>query len=176
MDNPLVGIIMGSDSDLPILKETAEILEKLGIGYEMIVSSAHRTPERTMEYVKSAKARGLKVIIAAAGGAAHLPGVAAAYTVLPVIGVPIMGKSLAGTDSLYSIAQMPGGIPVATVAINGALNAGLLAAEIIGVYDEGIYEKLLEYRRKLAETVENKSKKLEKIGYEAYLKENSQEK
>jgi len=141
-----VGIIMGSDSDLPVMEESVKVLKEFGIGYEVKVLSAHRTPNQHAEYSKSALKRGLKVIIAAAGGAAHLPGVTAAQTTLPVIGVPIKGKALEGMDALLSIVQMPPGIPVATVAVNGAKNAAILAAEIIGLVDNDIQKKLAEYK------------------------------
>jgi 5-(carboxyamino)imidazole ribonucleotide mutase len=144
-----VGIIMGSDSDLPIMEDAIKVLKEFGIGYEVRVLSAHRTPNQHAEYSKSALSRGLKVIIAAAGGAAHLPGVTAAQTTLPVIGVPIKGKSLEGMDSLLSIVQMPPGIPVATVSINGAKNAAILAMSIMGVANSGIQEKLVEYKKKM---------------------------
>jgi 5-(carboxyamino)imidazole ribonucleotide mutase len=144
-----VGIIMGSDSDLPIMEDAIKVLKEFGIGYEVRVLSAHRTPNQHAEYSKSAVSRGLKVIIAAAGGAAHLPGVTAAQTTLPVIGVPIKGKSLEGMDSLLSIVQMPPGIPVATVSINGAKNAAILALIIMGVANSDIQEKLVEYRKKM---------------------------
>jgi 5-(carboxyamino)imidazole ribonucleotide mutase len=165
-----VGIIMGSDSDLPVIKEAADILHEFGVSYELTIVSAHRTPDRLFEYAKSAKARGLKVIIAGAGGSAHLPGMAASLTTLPVIGVPIMTKALGGVDSLYSIVQMPPGIPVATVAINGAKNAGILAASILSVSDEALAEKLQKYKQGLNAMVHEKIEKLEKIGYEEYLK------
>ena len=149
-DNKIeVGIIMGSDSDLPVMEETLKVLKEFGIGYEVKVLSAHRTPNQHAEYSKSALNRGLKVIIAAAGGAAHLPGVTAAQTTLPVIGVPIKGKALEGMDALLSIVQMPPGIPVATVAVNGAKNAGILAAEIIGLVNSDIQKKLAEYKIKM---------------------------
>jgi len=144
-----VGIIMGSDSDLPVMEDAVKVLKEFGVGYEVKVLSAHRTPNQHAEYSKSAVSRGLKVIIAAAGGAAHLPGVTAAQTTLPVIGVPIKGKSLEGMDALLSIVQMPPGIPVATVAINGAKNAAILAVSIIGVANSDIQEKLVEYKKKM---------------------------
>jgi 5-(carboxyamino)imidazole ribonucleotide mutase len=144
-----VGIIMGSDSDLPIMEEAIKVLNEFGIGYEVRVLSAHRTPDQHAEYAKSASDRGLKVIIAAAGGAAHLPGVTAAHTTLPVIGVPIKGKSLEGMDSLLSIVQMPPGVPVATVTINGAKNAAILAVEIISLSDSIILSKLKDYKKKM---------------------------
>ena len=169
MNNPLIGIIMGSDSDLPVMHEAAKILEQFGIEHEITVVSAHRTPDRLMEYAKSAEERGLKVIIAGAGGAAHLPGMAAAHSVLPVIGVPILTKTLRGIDSLLSIAQMPPGVPVATVAINGAKNAGILAAEIIGTSDESVRAKVRAYKEKMETEVLAKVEKLEDLGYEEYL-------
>lgn len=149
-----VGIIMGSKSDHPVMKEAADILEKFGIEYEISVVSAHRTPERMVEYAKSAASRGLKVIIAGAGGAAHLPGMTASLTPLPVIGVPIKSSnSIDGWDSVLSILQMPGGIPVATVALNGAKNAGILAASIIGSSDPNILNKISDYKNQLKEDV-----------------------
>ena len=168
---PVVGVIMGSDSDLPVMAKAGEMLGKLGVPYEMTIVSAHRTPERLTEYANTAAGRGLKVIIAGAGGSAHLPGMVAAQTVLPVIGVPVQTKALGGVDSLYSIVQMPPGIPVATVAINGALNAGLLAAKILAVEDGALSEKVAAYAEELRTMVEKKAEKLETIGYEAYLKE-----
>jgi len=162
---------MGSDSDLAIMSEAAKILERFGIGAELKIMSAHRTPDKATEYAKSARERGLLVLIAGAGGAAHLPGVLAAFTSLPVIGVPIKSLSLSGADSLYSIVQMPGGIPVATVGINGALNAGLLAARILGATDAAIAKKLDEYRAELNDAVLKKNEKLGRIGYEEYLRD-----
>lgn len=148
-NNVIVGIIMGSDSDLPIMEEAIKILKEFSIGYEVKILSAHRTPEQHAEYSKSAVDRGLKVIIAAAGGAAHLPGVTAAHTTLPVIGVPIKGKSLEGIDSLLSIVQMPPGVPVATVSINGAKNAAILAVEIIALSDNTVLSQLKDYKKKI---------------------------
>ncbi|MBX7225478.1 MAG: 5-(carboxyamino)imidazole ribonucleotide mutase [Chitinophagales bacterium] len=149
-----VGIIMGSQSDLTVMQEAAEMLEKFGIEYEITVVSAHRTPERMYEYAKSAKGRGLKVIIAGAGGAAHLPGMVASITTLPVIGVPIKSSnSIDGWDSVLSILQMPGGIPVATVALNGAKNAGILAAKLMGAFSEQVSAKLIEYQEELKNNV-----------------------
>ena len=168
-----VGIIMGSDSDLPVMKEAADFLTSLEIPYEITIVSAHRTPKRLYEYAESAIDRGLSVIIAGAGGSAHLPGMVASITTLPVIGVPIQSKVLNGVDSLYSIVQMPPGIPVATVAINGAKNAGILAASILSVHDTDIAIKLSEYKESLVDMVGGKIDKLEKIGYEAYLSEMS---
>lgn len=168
---PVVGIIMGSDSDLPVMSNAAKILDDLGVEYELTIVSAHRTPDKLYNYAKTAKEKGLKVIIAGAGGAAHLPGMTAAMTPLPVIGVPVMTKTLSGVDSLYSIVQMPPGIPVATVAINGALNAGLLAAKIAAVSDEKLSDKIEEYAKSLEDMVESKAEKLEEIKYSAYLEQ-----
>jgi len=166
-----VGILMGSDSDLSVMSKAAEILEEFGIEYEMTIISAHRMPDVFFQYANTAEERGLKVIIAGAGGAAHLPGMAAAIFPLPVIGVPIHTKSLGGVDSLYSIVQMPSGIPVATVAINGALNAGLLAAKILAVGNPELLEKIKKYAVGLRDAVVTKADKLESIGYEEYLKQ-----
>jgi 5-(carboxyamino)imidazole ribonucleotide mutase len=150
----MVGIIMGSQSDLAIMEQAADFLKSLEIPYELTVISAHRTPERMFDYAKSAKSRGLKVIIAGAGGAAHLPGMVASCTTLPVIGVPILSSnSIDGWDSVLSILQMPSGIPVATVALNGAANAGILAAKIVGVSDENVTKKLEKYQNSLKEKV-----------------------
>ncbi len=155
----LVGIIMGSDSDLPIMKEASDILNDFGISNEMKIISAHRSPQVLAEYATDAHKRGMKIIIAGAGAAAHLPGVTAAYTPLPVIGVPIKSKSLEGMDSLLSIVQMPSGVPVATVAINGAKNAGILAAQIIGTGNELIQKKIIEFKEKLSkESIQKNSK------------------
>ena len=162
---------MGSDSDLPIMKEACEILDEFGISYEITIVSAHRTPERMFEYARSAKEKGFKVLIAGAGGAAHLPGMVASLTPLPVIGVPIKTKSVEGLDSLLSIVQMPPGIPVATVAVNGAKNAGILAASILGVFDEKISQKIEQYKKTLEETVLAKAKKLEAESYQKYIDE-----
>lgn len=168
---PVVGIIMGSDSDLPVMSNAAKILNELGIAYELTIVSAHRTPERLFKYSKTAAERGLKVLIAGAGGAAHLPGMAASMTVLPVIGVPVHTKSLGGLDSLYSIVQMPPGIPVAAVAINGALNAGLLAAKMLACSDSELSNKISAYSKSMETMVEEKAEKLETIKYEEYLKQ-----
>ncbi|OQY40767.1 MAG: 5-(carboxyamino)imidazole ribonucleotide mutase [Spirochaetaceae bacterium 4572_7] len=168
---PVVGIIMGSDSDLPVMKDAASILDSLNIRYELTVVSAHRTPDRLVNYSKSARSRGIKVIIAGAGGAAHLPGMVAAMTPLPVIGVPIKTKTLNGLDSLYSIVQMPPGIPVATVAINGAKNAGILAASILGSSNNEILDRVESYKKDLESQVLDKATKLEEIKYSNYLKE-----
>ncbi len=148
---PKVSILMGSDSDLPIMKKAAEVCKEFGVDYEMRVISAHRNPMDAIEYAQKAHKRGIKVIIAGAGGAAHLPGVLAGNTPLPVIGVPVMGKSLSGMDSLFSIVQMPPGVPVATVGVDGAKNAGLLAMQIIGTGEPAIMEKYLDYKIKLSE-------------------------
>jgi 5-(carboxyamino)imidazole ribonucleotide mutase len=169
---PIVGIIMGSDSDLPIMQEAAKILDIFQIPYELTIVSAHRTPERLFNYAKDAIEKGLKVIIAGAGGAAHLPGMVASLTTLPVIGVPVKTKTLNGLDSLYSIVQMPPGIPVATVAINGSKNAGILAASIIGAYNQEISNKVHQYKMELKEMVEDKALTLEQIKYKQYLDEN----
>jgi len=170
MMKPLVGIVMGSDSDLPVMKESAEILEEFQVSFEITVISAHRNPERLAEYASSAEDRGLKVIIAGAGGAAHLPGVIAAKTSLPVIGVPIKTSTLNGLDSLYSIVQMPSGVPVATVAINGAKNAGLLAVQILGVGNQGLLNKFGDYKKKMTLRVDKTADELEELGYKEYLK------
>ncbi|MBP9616202.1 N5-carboxyaminoimidazole ribonucleotide mutase [Arcobacter acticola] len=170
MKKPLVGIIMGSDSDLPIMQEAAKILEFFEIEFEVTVVSAHRTPERLFKYSKEAEKRGIRVIIAGAGGAAHLPGMVASITPLPVIGVPVKSASLEGMDSLLSIVQMPGGIPVATVAINGAKNAGILAAEILGVKYKEIRQKIKAFKKELRAEVEQKAENLENLEYKEYLK------
>jgi len=164
-----VGIIMGSDSDLPIMQDAAKILEELEISYEITIVSAHRTPQRMFDYAMQAKKRGIRVIIAGAGGAAHLPGMVASITPLPVIGVPMETKSLSGLDSLYSIVQMPHGIPVATVAINGAHNAGLLAAKILGQGNDALLDRIEKYTQGLNSMVLNKVDTLEKLGYKEYL-------
>ena len=170
--NPVVSIIMGSDSDLPIMKQAAEILEQFNIAIEVTIVSAHRTPDRLMKFSKEAAARGIKVIIAGAGGAAHLPGMVASVTTLPVIGVPIKSSnSIDGWDSVLSILQMPSGVPVATVALNGAKNAGILAAQILGSNDEKISKKIADYKKSLLKEVEEKFNKLEKVGYRTYLKQ-----
>ena len=165
-----VGIIMGSDSDLPVMSKAAEILDELQVPYELTIVSAHRTPDRLCEYAKTAEEKGLSVIIAGAGGAAHLPGMTAAMTVLPVIGVPVQTKALGGVDSLYSIVQMPSGIPVATVAINGGANAGLLAAKILATSDAELLERLKAYSKELKEQVQAKDARLQEVGYKNYQK------
>lgn len=165
---PKIGIIMGSDSDLSVMEEAAKICENFDIQYELTIVSAHRTPERMFKYAKQAETRGIEVIIAGAGGAAHLPGMTASITSLPVIGVPIKTSNLQGLDSLLSIMQMPGGVPVATVAINNAKNAGLLAVEILAIKYPEIKIKIKKYKENLNKEVEEKAKKLEKIGYKKY--------
>jgi 5-(carboxyamino)imidazole ribonucleotide mutase len=165
--NPLVGIIMGSDSDLNVMQAASDILKQFGIPHEVTVVSAHRTPHRMIEYASTAKARGLKVIIAGAGGAAHLPGMVAAVTVLPVIGVPIKSSnSIDGWDSVLSILQMPNGVPVGTVALNAAKNAGILAAEILGTADEAVSQKVADYKNSLNNEVIEKVEKMKKDGWE----------
>ncbi len=166
-----VAILMGSDSDLGVMKDAAEILESFGIGYHLSIVSAHRTPERLFDFAKTAEKKGFKVIIAGAGGSAHLPGMIASLTPLPVIGVPVKGKSFEGLDSLLSIVQMPPGIPVAAVAVNGAKNAGILAASIIGVSNKKILKKVYDYKNSLEKEVLRKVQKLEKIGFQKYLDE-----
>lgn len=169
--NVKIGIIMGSDSDLPVMQNAAKVLDDLQVAYELTIVSAHRTPKRLYDYAQTAKDRGLKVIIAGAGGAAHLPGMVAAMTVLPVIGVPVQTKALGGVDSLYSIVQMPPGIPVATVAINGGLNAGLLAAKILATEDEALSQRLADYAKGLEDMVVKKAARLEDIKYKGYLEQ-----
>jgi len=160
MTNPLVGVVMGSDSDWSVMSDAADALKEFGIEYEVEVLSAHRTPEKLIEWGKAAASRGIKVIIAGAGGAAHLPGMLASVTTLPVIGVPVSLSKLDGMDSLLSIVQMPGGIPVATVSIGGAKNAGILAARILGTNDPGLEKKLIEYGKSLASLVAEKNEQL----------------
>ena len=162
MKKPLVGINMGSDSDYSVMEETIQILDRLGVPHDVLVASAHRSPERTRNYTKNAKRRGIKILIAGAGGAAHLAGMLAAESTLPIIGVPIDSTSLSGLDSLLSTAQMPGGVPVATMAIGkpGARNAGILAAQILALTDENLNSRLLKYKKEQAKEVERKSKNL----------------
>jgi len=155
-----VGIIMGSDSDLPVMQEAADILSELGVTHEMTIVSAHRTPARLYDYAETARGRGMRVIIAGAGGAAHLPGMAAAITPLPVIGVPVKSSALGGQDSLLSIVQMPAGVPVATVAINGARNAGILAAQILGTGEPALLDRVAQFKRDLEATVLAKVEKM----------------
>ncbi|MEH2322262.1 MAG: 5-(carboxyamino)imidazole ribonucleotide mutase [Nostoc sp.] len=168
---PLVAIIMGSDSDLPTMKDAIAVCEEFGVESEVGIVSAHRTPERMVQYAQFAHQRGIKVIIAGAGGAAHLPGMVASLTPLPVIGVPIPTRNLQGVDSLYSILQMPAGIPVATVAIGNAKNAGLLAVQILATHQPELLEKVQQYRKTLCESVIAKQAKLEELGYEQYLQQ-----
>jgi 5-(carboxyamino)imidazole ribonucleotide mutase len=160
MTDVRVGIIMGSDSDLPVMQDAAAILREFGVPYEMTIVSAHRTPARLYEYAQKARACGIRVIIAGAGGAAHLPGMAAAITELPVIGVPVRSSSLSGEDSLLSIVQMPAGVPVATVAINGARNAGILATQILGVANPALLDRVVQYKKDLEAMVMEKVGKL----------------
>ncbi|MCI8785588.1 MAG: 5-(carboxyamino)imidazole ribonucleotide mutase [Eubacterium sp.] len=165
-----VGIVMGSDSDMPVMAKAADVLEQLGVAYEMTIISAHREPDVFFEYAKSAEEKGFKVIIAGAGMAAHLPGMCAAIFPMPVIGIPMHTTSLGGRDSLYSIVQMPSGIPVATVAIGGGVNAALLAAKILAVSDGELLQKLKDYSRELKEQVQAKDAKLKEAGYKNYTK------
>jgi 5-(carboxyamino)imidazole ribonucleotide mutase len=169
MNKPTVGIIMGSDSDLPTMKDAIAVCEEFNVPCEVAIVSAHRTPQRMVEYAQTAHQRGLKVIIAGAGGAAHLPGMVASLTPLPVIGVPVASRHLQGIDSLYSIVQMPAGIPVATVAIGNAKNAGLLAVQILAVHQPELLERVLQYRQSLSESVMAKQTRLEELGYHNYL-------
>jgi 5-(carboxyamino)imidazole ribonucleotide mutase len=169
MTSPLIGIIMGSDSDLPTMKAAIEICEQFEIPHQVAIVSAHRTPERMVEYAQTAHQRGLKVIIAGAGGAAHLPGMVASLTPLPVIGVPVQTKTLQGVDSLYSIVQMPAGIPVATVAIGNATNAGLLAVQILATQDPELLAQVQSYRQSLKEMVLDKQARLEEVGHHNYF-------
>ena len=163
-----VAIVMGSDSDMPIMKKAAEFLDQMGIDFEMTIISAHREPDIFFEWAKGAKDRGVKVIIAGAGKAAHLPGMCAALFPMPVIGIPMKTSDLGGVDSLYSIVQIPSGIPVATVAINGGLNAGILAAKILATSDEALLEKLEAYSEEMKQSVVEKAEKLDKVGYKDY--------
>ena len=166
----LVSIVMGSDSDMPVMSKAADVLEELGVSFEMTIISAHREPDTFFEYAKTAEERGVKVIIAGAGMAAHLPGMCAAIFPMPVIGIPMHTTSLGGKDSLYSIVQMPSGIPVATVAINGGTNAGILAAKILSVSDSELLKKLKAYSESMKEAVEKKDAKLKEVGYKNYSK------
>ena len=163
-----VGIVMGSDSDMPVMAKAAEMLDKFGISYEMTIISAHREPDIFFNYAKSAESKGFKVIIAGAGMAAHLPGMCAAIFPMPVIGIPMHTTSLGGRDSLYSIVQMPTGIPVATVAINGGANAGILAAKILATSDAALLERLKDYTKNLKESVQKKDARLQEVGYKNY--------
>lgn len=170
MSKPLIGIIMGSQSDLKIMKDAAEVLEELDVPYELTIVSAHRTPQRLVEYASNARSRGLKVIVAGAGGAAHLPGMIASLTSLPVIGVPIKSSnSIDGWDSALSILQMPAGVPVATVALDGARNGGILAAQIIGTNDKALFKRLDKFKNALKVKVEAAAKKIESQGWKGAL-------
>lgn len=169
MAQPLVSIIMGSDSDLHVMGKAASVLTELKVAHEIWIASAHRTPAVTQELAAGAAAKGIRVIIAGAGGAAHLPGVIAAYTHLPVIGVPISSGALGGIDALYSIVQMPSGVPVATMAINGAKNAGIFAAQILALENQAIEQNLIDYKKGLAVTVSEKNKRLQQLGVDGYL-------
>ena len=160
---------MGSDSDLPVMQEAAAILSQLGVEYELTIVSAHRTPDRLVDYGKNAHLNGIGVVIAGAGGAAHLPGMIAAFTHLPVIGVPVKSSNMSGLDSLYSIVQMPPGVPVATVAINGARNAGILAAQIIGISNNEVAKSVITFKESMNLEVLEKAEKVEEIGYQNYL-------
>lgn len=166
-----VGIVMGSDSDLGVMSKAAEMLEKFGIEYEMTIISAHRMPDVFFDYAKKAEEKGFKVIIAGAGGAAHLPGMCAAIFPMPVIGVPIYTRTVGGVDSLYSIVQMPSGIPVATVAIDGGANAGILAAKILATSDDELLARLKEYKEDLKDGVMKKKEKIENVGYKKYMED-----
>ncbi|RMD70959.1 MAG: 5-(carboxyamino)imidazole ribonucleotide mutase [Bacteroidetes bacterium] len=169
---PLVSIIMGSDSDLPVMGQAALILEELGVPFELSVVSAHRTPERMFDFARTAHQRGIRVIIAGAGGAAHLPGMVASLSPLPVIGVPVKSSnSIDGWDSILSILQMPNGVPVATVALNAAKNAGILAAQILGASDPELQARILDYKAGLRRAVEEKNERLERLGWKSYLKQ-----
>jgi 5-(carboxyamino)imidazole ribonucleotide mutase len=163
-----VAIVMGSDSDLPVMQEAAKLLEELQIEYYISVVSAHRTPDRLVEFSKTAHTNGYEIIIAGAGGAAHLPGMIASHTHLPVIGVPVKSSNMSGIDSLYSIVQMPPGIPVASMAINGAKNAGIMAASILGLQDSAVAKRLISYKKNMEDTVLTKAKNLEAKGYKNY--------
>ncbi|MBS4023785.1 MAG: 5-(carboxyamino)imidazole ribonucleotide mutase [Dethiobacter sp.] len=169
MNKTLVGIIMGSDSDLAVMRAAADVLEEFGVPFELTIVSAHRTPDRLYSYAQEAAARGIEVIIAGAGGAAHLPGMTASVTELPVIGVPVQTAALGGVDSLYSIVQMPPGVPVAVVAINGAKNAGLLAVQMLGIKEPSLRKKIIDFKAEQRATVEKKAARLEKDGYRNYL-------
>ncbi len=169
MSSPLISIIMGSDSDLPTMQKAIAICEEFNVPHEVAIVSAHRTPERMVDYAQQAHLRGLKVIIAGAGGAAHLPGMVASLTPLPVIGVPVASRYLQGVDSLYSIVQMPAGIPVATVAIGNAQNAGLLAVQILAAHQPDLLAKVQQYRQSLKDMVMDKQSNLDELGYQQYL-------
>ncbi len=166
-----VSVVMGSDSDLPIMSACMQALDRFDISYEVLISSAHRLPEDTASFAKNAEERGVEVIIAGAGGAAHLAGAISALTPLPVIGVPLSGSALGGVDALYAVVQMPRGIPVATVAVDGAFNAGILAAQIIGTSDQNIRQRVKQYKEDLAQQVRKKNQKMQQIGFREYLDE-----
>ena len=168
---PKVGIVMGSDSDMKVMSKAADMLEKLGVEYEMTIISAHREPDVFFEYAKSAEEKDFKVIIAGAGMAAHLPGMCAAIFPMPVIGIPMSGKNLEGVDALYSIVQMPPGLPVATVAIDGGVNAAILAARILATSDPELLGRLKAYSQEMKETVQAKAEKLDQLGHKEYLKQ-----
>ncbi|MEO0778599.1 MAG: 5-(carboxyamino)imidazole ribonucleotide mutase [Bacteroidota bacterium] len=171
MSSPLVSIIMGSDSDLPVMRQAAELLETMDVAFELTIVSAHRTPKRLFSFAQKAHQRGIKVIIAGAGGAAHLPGLVASLSPLPVIGVPLKSSNSSdGWDSVLSILQMPNGVPVATVALNAAKNAGILAAQILGTQDEALQQRVVQYKKDLEKGVASKYKKLEKMGFRDYRK------
>ncbi len=170
-NGPLVAVVMGSDSDLPTLQPAIIVLEQFDLPVEVRVLSAHRTPLEMVDFAQKAKVRGLKVIVAGAGGAAHLPGMLASLTSLPVIGVPVKSRALSGVDSLHSIVQMPAGIPVASVAIAGGLNAGLLAAQILAIYDQKLDKKILNYRKEMHDKVVTKDRRLTELGVDSYLEE-----
>lgn len=172
MDKPLISIIMGSDSDLPVLKDAAKTLEEFAVTFEIKIISAHRNPAGLNQYCQSAQDKGVKIFIAAAGGAAHLAGVIAAHTTLPVIGIPVKAWSLEGLDSLLSTVQMPPGVPVATVGINGAKNAAILAIQILALSDDNLKNKLSGYKQKWKELLEKKTDELDKLGVEKYLEKN----
>jgi 5-(carboxyamino)imidazole ribonucleotide mutase len=173
MSQPIVSIIMGSDSDFPVMKQAAEILDSLGIPFELTIVSAHRTPNRMFKFAQTAHEQGIRVIIAGAGGAAHLPGMVASLSPLPVIGVPVKSSnSIDGWDSVLSILQMPSGVPVATVALNGAKNAGILASQIIGSADMDVREKVIRYKKELESAVEQKISNIEGQGFEQFFNEN----
>lgn len=174
MTQASIGIIMGSDSDLPTMQEAIAICAEFGVNTEVAIISAHRTPERMVKYAQEAHQRGLKVIIAGAGGAAHLPGMVAALTPLPVVGVPVQTRHLQGVDSLYSIVQMPAGIPVATVAIGNAKNAGLLAIQILASHQPELLERVQQYRQSLAQSVIDKQARLDELGHQQYLAQSGQ--
>jgi phosphoribosylaminoimidazole carboxylase PurE protein len=168
MNKPVVAVLMGSDSDLPIVRETLTILEQFGVAFDIRILSAHRSPAETVSYIKTSEAQGIRVYIAAAGGAAHLAGTIAAHTVHPVIGIPILGKSLDGEDSLFSTVQMPPGVPVATVGINAATNAAILAIQILALNDTLLTKQLKSYKQKLQKGIRQKNSELTRVGWKKY--------